>query len=187
MFEVGLLPLSWRFPCWLENWTANLLWRMKWGTERKPSITKGPENSLRVSVYIICRKCLFADSIFTTNISHNASIWGTLACLRHIIRQKLQTRPLTPSSCAAMWWPIIGFKTFLFKWKNDGYAKKSSLNHGKPNLSQILLTNVIHWNKVKEAIMFIRLISPSIVCYQFWEWMILIDFIVKKCCLFSYW
>ena len=104
---------------------SNLLWRMKWGTERKPSITKGPENSLRASVYILCQKCLFADSIFTTNISHNASIWGTLTYLRHIMRQKLQTRPLTPSSSAAMWWPIIGIKTFLFRWKNDGYAKES--------------------------------------------------------------
>ena len=78
---------------------------MIWGTERKQSITKSPEGSLKASVYLICRKCSFAKSIFTTNFSYNASIWGiwrTLACLSHIIRHKLQKWALTPPLEATM-------------------------------------------------------------------------------------
>lgn len=62
--------------CRLKNWISSLLLCMIWGT-------KGPEYSLKASVYliviiiiIICQKCLFANSIYMTNISYNASNMG---------------------------------------------------------------------------------------------------------------
>lgn len=63
----------------------------------------GPQNSLKVSVYLIHWKiCLFADSTFKTIFSHNASIWGTLACLPRMIRHKLEKCLLTPPLWVAM-------------------------------------------------------------------------------------
>jgi len=71
---------SWAFPTFvaLLLWAQKLisqLWRMIWGTVRNWSITKGPENILRLLFYLICWKCSFAASLFMTNISHNASMY----------------------------------------------------------------------------------------------------------------
>lgn len=58
---------------------------MIWGT-------KGPEYSSKASVYliviiiiIICQKCLFANSIYMTNISYNVSNMG---CFSQKIKKK---------------------------------------------------------------------------------------------------
>ena len=39
---------------------------------------KGPWEHLRLLFYLLCWKCSFAASLFMTNISHNASMWGAL-------------------------------------------------------------------------------------------------------------
>ena len=88
-FFARKLCLKLGFSCFcslfIEGSKVNQQPAVMWGTERKRTITKGPlwerENSFKASVYLICQKCLCADSIFTTNISYNASIWGAVAWL----------------------------------------------------------------------------------------------------------
>ena len=91
-----------------------------YGEQRKRSIIKGSENSLEGSVDLVCRKCLFADSIFTTNISHNTSILGALTYFPPIIRHKLMKWPLTPP----FWAQDADGPSRIFRWKNDWYARK---------------------------------------------------------------
>jgi len=110
---------------------------MIWGTASNWSLTKGPEIPSKASAYLICRKCLLADSIFRTNISHNSSIWRALACPPHIIRRKLKKWPLTTPFWAAMLMAQNRDKTVFLRWKNDGYGRKKAW---KPNCA---------WSKVR--------------------------------------
>ena len=78
------------FSLWAQKLNQQPAVMYDMGNREEAIDNKGPENSLKASVHLICQKCIFLDSMFTTNISHNTSIWGTLAWLPHIIHHKLK-------------------------------------------------------------------------------------------------
>ena len=86
-FKVGLFSASAVFSLWALKLTQQPTVTHDMHGNRKEAINKqrSPRTpSFKASVHLICWKRLFSDSIFRTNISHNASMWGALPYLNSL-------------------------------------------------------------------------------------------------------
>ena len=83
---------SWAFPAislWAQKLNQQPTVKYDTGNQEGAIDNKRPQELFKDFCLPICWKCSFADSIFTTNISHSASTWAALAFLPRIIRHKL--------------------------------------------------------------------------------------------------